>query len=246
MKQPISYILLLILLGLAPVCRGQWETGISLGLNYSTVTFFENEAGLSLQPSARVGIDLGLPMRVVVIPEELTINTGLFLSEKGYRNSIDFDFPELSYTSEEEVRAFYLRLPLLAEFEKSIGTGRVAIMAGGFLSLGLGGTYHQIVNVRDNPGEYIIFDGEFNGGVEFIGEVNGDNILEVAVSDNIYLSNLDLGLSAALQYRWKDYFLSIGYDYSIFDLAPPVNLSFDYRLLSRSNRAAFIRLGYFF
>lgn len=246
MKHRFLPFFICLFYGLPFLAVGQWETGLSLGINYSTARFFENDAGLQMRPSYRPGIDIGLPMRVTVIKDELTINTGLFFTEKGYRNSIDFNFPDLSYTAEEDVRAYYLRIPLLVEFDRALGGGTLALMGGGFISLGLGGTYHQLVNVRNNPGEYIIFDGEFYGGVEFISEVNGDNILEVAVSDNIYLNNIDLGFSAAVQYRWRNCFLRLGYDYSLFNLAPPVNLPFSYSLFSRSNRSAFVRLGYYF
>ena len=138
MKKPITTILSFLLFGL--LVNAQLEVGIKAGLNYSKWILSENTEN---EIKSKIGFNGGFTVLFgLSMGTGFELETGLFLSQKGFVEKDDFSDLQESTT----VNAFYVDLPLKLNYVFEGMNGSFFIGAGPVLSYGIGGkiTYKSI------------------------------------------------------------------------------------------------------
>ena len=225
---------------------GQFKTELRLGRSLNTVVYQELDPSYSVDPDFRGGITIGLGFDYY-FEENLAVDFGLVLYQKGFELEENFRDIDLSYNASYDVSTFYLELPVSIQYELPLVPEEHTLFfaIGGFLAIGLGGQNEtQFTNIIDeeSPQE----DLNFLGGAEFVSSIDEDNLVGLLFSDNLFFRRFDLGVITGIGYRYKQYSLRLNLNYSFLPLEPAINvagLDFGY---SRSNLNLALVLAYRF
>ncbi len=197
-------ITLAIFLVAGNISFAQVQLGVKAGWNLSN-TNIENESGKTAETQMNNGMHIGLTLDIP-LGKALYLQPGFLHSKKGYKQESN----AYGSSSDFEVQANYLEVPLNLLFKPSFGICNLIVGAGGYMAYGVGGKWSSGTNpvIGDialrNQGN-LIFDKELmNGGdiqdynygrpldygVNFLAGVEFFQSLSVMVSSQWGLANL--------------------------------------------------------
>lgn len=196
--------------------------GVKGGFNLSHMTLRDDDGLQSKRFNVSPGFNVGFTMDYRIIPE-LTINTSVLVSTKGYSERREEEFQGVNITSLETLQLYYAELPIYVKYEFDLGAVDVFVGAGGFVSYGYWGKYRW----RREGG------GEVEWGKEDV--YWGD---DPDVDD---FKNLDYGVSLNGGVKFENYVLDFGYNYSLAN----ITANTDNGQIAK-NRVLYVSISYFF
>ena len=160
--------------------------GIKAGLNLSNVVSKNNAADFNIQPGFHAGATVEIPINRVFIFE-----TDLLISTKGYRERAEIQFLDMH----EDVRTYYLEVPLLAKAFFEIPTMTFSVFAGPYLGIGIYGKDTGSLNAN---GELSSWSNKVAWGSQFkrldYGFVFGPGVqikhIQISLSHGLGLANI--------------------------------------------------------
>ena len=241
-----------------------FEIGVSLGATanswYVSNTFAYPEinrnsigiSGVAANETATYqynwGLDLGFPVKIAIL-EPVALHSGLFLSQKNIRSSINRNSPELEESIELDMSTYLLRMPLSLGYRFELGEHQsLSPNLGAYLAIGLGGDYTAEVNVESYTGEASgIEDRQVQGAVTYSTGIDEDNAPEYIFSNSYYLNLIDLGFHFGLKYRYRKAELSAAFNMGLVDTDPAILLNIiDDTQTNRYNRTLLLTAAYYF
>ncbi len=111
--------------------------GVKAGLNLSNVVSKNNPADFILQPGFHAGASAEFPINRAILFE-----MDLLISTKGYGERSEIQFVEMR----EDVRSYYLEVPLQAKAFFEIPTMTLSVSAGPYLGFGIYGKDKGSIN----------------------------------------------------------------------------------------------------
>ena len=139
----MTFLLALCAMGLAVSVNAQEKPvsfGVQAGVNFSNLNYSSNHEN-AVDPKSKTGFHVGVVADLNVAPN-FYIQPGLFLTTKGAINKFSEkdDYYDYYYSSEANISASYLQLPILASYRFQVNNAvKIAVNAGPYFSYGLGG-----------------------------------------------------------------------------------------------------------
>jgi len=131
MKNAVKILTIAVLFAISYQSFAQ-SFGIIAGLNLANFTIKDDEETYSDDYKMKPGFYAGGMVDITLV-KRLSLQTGLFISQKGY-----------SYNKNDvknNVSLFYLELPVTAKYKFEAGKVKIYPEAGPYLGVGLGGKY---------------------------------------------------------------------------------------------------------
>jgi len=166
----------------------QW--GVRAGLNASTFCFSGDYAHGGTRPGFNVGVQADIPFM-----QSLSFRTGLFYTMKGMKYREDLQSTLLSYTEEENVRACYVQVPLLAAYHYAVSDKTdLQVTAGPYVAVGTNGKWRHKKN-----------------GTDYVGPA-GENLGKADCYGEGFLRRFDAGLQLGAGLTVNHFHVGISYD----------------------------------
>lgn len=192
------------------------SVGVKGGMNLSTLAmknnYYRTFSGISLRTGYHIGVTGDYPLN-----EFLWLESGLFLSNRGYKNRDRLPSSQLN-ARDPEINLFYLDIPVLAKIPFAVGNTKMYGQAGGYLGIGLYGD----TNYSTFTSETILSS---NRDIQW-GSAND-------------LKRLDYGLQVGLGVEIKAFHVGAFYSFGLANMS--VNNENDF---SMHNRNISVSLGY--
>lgn len=131
-----QFVLILILICAWNVNKAQIKVGIQAGVNFSNVTVKDangNKSETGSVPGIRIGLLTELP-----IASDFFIQPGIFYAKKGFKQETGGYY---GLAQNFEVKTSYVELPVNLLYKPSLGTGKLLLGAGPYISYGAKGTW---------------------------------------------------------------------------------------------------------
>lgn len=171
--------------------------GVRAGLNASTFCFSGDYAHGGTRPGFHVGVWADVPFM-----ESLSFQTGVYYTMKGMKYKEDMQSTLLSYTEEENVRACYVQVPVLAAYHYAISDkAGLQLTAGPYVAVGTNGTWRHRKNGQDIVGE------------------NGENLGDADCFGEGFLRRFDAGLQLGAGVTMSRFYAGIAYDWGLANVS---------------------------
>jgi hypothetical protein len=194
----ISLIMLLLITGQAFTQNPYF--GVKAGFNMSHFTLKDNDRRYTKDFNLKPGFNAGVVLDYRIIPE-LTLNSSLLVSSKGYLERRTETFKGVTVKSTYRQTLMYFELPVYLKYEFELGLFDVFAGGGGFVAYGYWGKNKW---TRKGGGET----------EEEKSDVYWGN--DPAVHDYV---NLDYGVGIVVGIQVENFVLDIGYNYSIANIS---------------------------
>lgn len=212
------------------LANGQFSAGISGGTNVSRMSInLRDLSTFGIKPIAGFNINLIADYK---INSNLTVHSGISLSQKGFKQDINFMIsPEIDSTAEIKSRLNYLEIPIYLQFNTNLNNSRVFYALGPFLSYGLDGKTTTSINGRNNV--TYSDDNKFSKNKNYL---KSALVKEYGYTD---IKRFDYGIGTMFGFELNHILLSVSYQYSL------QNLMIEYYLDEKmSNSTVSVSIGY--
>ncbi len=242
-------ILLIVTIGVLQSTMAQFKLGVKMGVTATNVSM--NAAtgldDLELPTARRLNFDGGLVFEYDLMPDLLSIRSGLEYAQKGF--IVDLNrFKEMhndikNISGDWKASFNYLQLPVSMVYK----IGDFNINAGPYLAYGLGGLEYQDLKVEMNDGTIENIRGNYDLQPVF-GSVEDDlsNVENTMLIQ--YFNGLDFGINVGFGFSIKNVMINAQYQQGFTNITPELANEPDFNpsdLLSKHNVLS-IEVTYFF
>nr|WP_321453841.1 porin family protein [uncultured Carboxylicivirga sp.] len=211
---------------------GQSYFGLTGGVNFSNVFLSSNNNEPLVNTNTLGGFNFGFLISAK-LNNSINIRPELQFSQKGMKFEEIQD--EYEYTGKERLN--YLNVPLLVEIKPGGENSIISILAGPYISIGIGGSY-EIQEISDNKAI------TYKGKIEYAKEINQQNITEFSQGATV-INQFDYGFDFGLGFNIKKVSINFIQEFGAKNIEPIVSSKSQYDF-SRSNRNTRISLVYNF
>nr|NQU93561.1 PorT family protein [Bacteroidota bacterium] len=183
MKNTVKILALAILFAISYQSLAQ-TFGIKAGLNLANMTMKDDDETYSDDHKMRPGFYAGGMVDITLV-NSLSLQTGLFLSQKGYK----YDKNDIK----SNTSLLYLEVPATANYRFDAGKAKIYVEAGPYLGVGLGGKWkyeedgesesESIKFGKDENLKLLDFGLRVGGGVEV-------NAIQIGIYYGLGLANI--------------------------------------------------------
>lgn len=220
MKKLISLFFLILLLFVTTQSFAQIKFGAKAGLNLSNMLSKDNTTTYSKDYKMKSGFHIGA-IAEYPLSEIFSVESGLFLSSKGFKAQIMIDSFGFPIDIKAEATLYYLDIPITAKASYNIGAAKIYGFAGGYLGIGLSGKIKTEMSA-------FVFAQSDNQDVSWGSDENNDDF-----------KRLDYGLSVGAGAEIQSFLLEVTYGLGLANLAPSTTGG-----AKENNRVIGISVGY--
>jgi len=244
----LKRIILLITIVLVNNTNAQFNLGIQLGLNSTSVDqTFPDDVHDGFYPSkSKLGFNAGLVFEYV-LNDNMGLQSGLFYTQKGYQ--VDWDAFLKREDMEGSIDGYwkytynYLELPLHFYYNLN----GFVINAGPYLAYGLGGTYVVDAKYKVDGESGTISDSALLTAIS--GDINANNVFDgnEDIPFNKYYKAFDAGFDFGVGYKYKQFMLKAQYSLGLINMTPDIKglEAFDTNDYKVTNRGLSFSLVYY-
>lgn len=237
MKKVIGLFSLMVLLVLASPAFGQVRFGVKAGLNLNNIAQDYKESDMEQATKMSFGFHIG-PAVEIGFGESFSLQTGLFLSNKGYALDLEDDLDEgESVDGYARANVTYLEIPFHATYKMN----NFQIYAGPYLGIGIGGKVKWDYTYKADG------ESESEKGDSKLKPVFGEFDVADLDEDEDVFNALDYGLNFGIGYKVGPILLNAGYSLGMGNLTPKIKDSeFDPKDMKESNRVIVVSACFYF